>query len=163
MIKLYIIVGTIYVLGVFSIAIYINFQETETKPLAVASSLEDSGKEEISSSCKLLDAICKVESNGDCSKVGKVGELGCYQIRECYWIDALEHDPSIGGIYEDVLDEEYSQKIILAYWDRYATMKRLGRIPTDEDRARIHNGGPNGYKKSATVKYWNKIQNELRD
>ena len=161
MIKLYIIVGTIYVLGVFSIAIYINFQEP--KPLAVASSLEDSGKEEISSSCKLLDAICKVESNCDNTKVGDNGDsIGGYQIQYAYWLDATEFS-NIGGEYEDVLDNEYAQKIILAYWDRYATKNRLGHEPTDEDRARIHNGGPNGYKKSATVKYWNKIQNELHD
>jgi hypothetical protein len=131
--------------------------------LTIVATLEGSETGKVSHHVELLAAMCEVESNGDCSKVGKVGELGCYQIRECYWIDALEHDPSIGGVYEDVLDEEYSQKIILAYWDRYATKKRLGRIPTDEDRARIHNGGPNGYKKNATVKYWNKIQNELRD
>jgi hypothetical protein len=112
---------------------------------------------------KLLDNIRKIESNGDCSKIGKVGELGCYQIRECYWIDALEHDPSIGGEYEDVIDREYAEEVILAYWDRYATIKRLGHIPTDEDRARIHNGGPNGHKKTSTIEYWNKIKKELND
>ena len=129
--------------------------------LAMASTLEGSGSD--SSSCKLLDAIRKIESNGDCSKIGKVGELGCYQIRECFWIDALEHDPSIGGVYEDVIDKEYAEKCILAYWDRYANEKRLDRPVTDEDRARMHNGGPNGHKKTSTIKYWNKIQNELRD
>ena len=127
--------------------------------LAMVSTLEGSGSD--SSSCKLLDAIRKVESNGDCSKIGKVGELGCYQIRECFWIDALEHDPSIGGEYEDVIDREYAEKCIHAYWDRYATEKRLRRPVTDEDRARIHNGGPNGYKKTSTIKYWNNIQDEL--
>lgn len=51
---------------------------------------------------------------------------------------------------------------------RYATVKRLGRVPTVEDIARIHNGGPNGYKKTATTpaqklklknldKYWAKV------
>ena len=127
--------------------------------LAMASTLEGSGSD--SSPRKLLDAIRKVESNGDCSKIGKVGELGCYQIRECFWIDALEHDPSIGGVYEDVIDKEYAEKCILAYWDRYATEKRLNRPVTDKDRARMHNGGPNGHKKTSTIKYWNKIQNEL--
>ena len=32
---------------------------------------------------------------------------------------------------------------------------------TDEDRARIWNGGPNGYKKQATVKYWKKVKEHL--
>ena len=131
--------------------------------VAMVSTLEGSGNvsRRFAESSKLLDAICEVESNGDCSKIGKVGELGCYQIRECFWIDALEHDPSIGGEYEDVIDKEYAEKCILAYWDRYATEKRLSRPVTDEDRARIHNGGPNGHKKTATVKYWKKIKETL--
>jgi len=111
----------------------------------------------------LMDAICNVESNCDSSKVGDNGDsIGAYQIQYAYWLDATEFS-GIGGEYEDVLDDEYAQQIVLAYWNRYATMKRLGRIPTDEDRARIHNGGPNGYKKTATVIYWNNIKKELND
>ena len=41
---------------------------------------------------------------------------------------------------------------------RYATTSRLGHKPTCQDYARIHNGGPDGFKKSATLPYWNKIQ-----
>ena len=126
--------------------------------LTIAVTLEGFETEEVSRHVKLLAAMCEVESNGDCSKVGKVGELGCYQIRECFWLDALEWDSSIGGEYEDVIDREYAEKVIYAFWDRYANEKRLGRPVTDEDRARMHNGGPNGYKKTATVKYWNKIK-----
>jgi hypothetical protein len=29
--------------------------------------------------------------------------------------------------------------------------------------ARIHNGGPNGYKISGTVGYWGKVSKELKD
>ena len=131
--------------------------------LTIVATLEGSETGKVSRQVKLLAAMCEVESNGDCSKIGKVGELGCYQIRECFWIDALEHDPSIGGEYEDIIDREYAEKCIYAYWDRYATEKRLDRPVTDEDRARMHNGGPNGHKKTSTIKYWNKIQNELRN
>ena len=110
----------------------------------------------------LLDAMCEVETNCDPTKVGEANEIGWYQILPDFWTDALEHDPSIGGEYEDVAkDKEYAEKVILAYWDRYATIKRLGRVPTDEDRARIHNGGPNGYKKEATIAYWSKVRKEL--
>jgi hypothetical protein len=109
----------------------------------------------------LIDSICVVESNCDSTAIGAAGEIGAYQILECYWKDAVEHDPSIGGVYSDCLDKEYSKKVILSYWDRYCTEKRLGRKPTDEDRARIHNGGPNGYKKSSTLQYWKKIKAQL--
>ena len=63
--------------------------------------------------------------------------------------------------YLDCVDKDYSEKIMLAYWNRYCTEKRLGRKPTDEDRARIHNGGPNGYKKSSTVKYWQSVKSNI--
>ena len=46
--------------------------------------------------------------------------------------------------------------------DRYATEKRLGRPVTIEDIARIHNGGPNGYKKQATDVYWLKVKAQLK-
>lgn len=131
--------------------------------LTVVVTLEGFETGKVSRHVKLLAAMCEVESNGDCSKVGKVGELGCYQIRECFWIDALEYDSNIGGEYEDVIDREYAEKVIYAFWDRYATEERLGRPVTDEDRARMHNGGPNGYKKTKTIKYWDKVQNELRN
>ena len=113
---------------------------------------------------RLLAAMCEVESNCMTGKIGKDGEIGWYQILPDFWTDALEHDPSIGGEYEDVAkDKEYAEKVILAYWDRYATVKRLGREPTDEDRARIHNKGPNGYKKDSSLDYWNKVKAILNE
>jgi len=110
----------------------------------------------------LLDAICQVESNCDSSAVGDNGNaIGPYQIWHVYWKDAIEYDSSIGGKYEDCFDKEYSEKIINVYWKRYANEKRLGRKVTDEDRARIHNGGPNGYKKESTKDYWKLVKGEL--
>lgn len=84
--------------------------------------------------------------------------IGPYQIWKIYWKDALEFDPTIGGKYEDCFDRQYSERVVIAYMKRYATEKRLGRTPRYEDMARIHNGGPNGHKKSATDKYWNKVK-----
>lgn len=107
----------------------------------------------------LLDAMCEVESGCDPDVIGDNGNaIGPYQIWEVYWTDAIEHDSSIGGQYSDCMNKEYAEKVIFTYWDRYATEERLEHIPTDEDRARIHNGGPNGHKKESTVKYWKKVQ-----
>jgi len=114
-----------------------------------------------------LDAICKVESNCNPSAVGDNGNaIGAYQIWKSYWKDAIEHDPSIGGVYEDCLNKTYSEKIVRAYMDRYATERRLGRPVTDEDRARMHNGGPRavwatGKKKQNLDIYWGKVKREL--
>lgn len=112
----------------------------------------------------LLDAICQVESGCDSDAVGDGGDsIGAYQIQYAYWFDAVQFDPSIGGVYKDVLNKDYSRKVIFAYWDRYATKKRLGHEPTLEDLARIHNGGPNGCKKNATVIYWVKVDKVLNN
>ncbi len=107
----------------------------------------------------LLAAICSVESNCNDDAVGDGGDsIGAYQIQYAYWKDATDFDKSIGGSYQDCKDSEYSRKIVLAYWSRYAIIDRVGEEVTDEDRARIHNGGPNGYKRNSTNKYWTKVK-----
>ena len=80
-------------------------------------------------------------------KDGKDGEIGPMQITEGCWIDATEHDPSIGGVYRDCYSLEYSIKIFRAYMDRY------GRGLTDCQRARIWNGGPDGHLEDCTLHY----------
>ena len=112
---------------------------------------------------KLLDAMYIVESDSGRRTVGDDGRaLGPYQIWRSYWQDALEFDPSIGGVYEDVKNKDYAERVILAYWARYATVRRLGRVPTMEDLARIHNGGPKGATSPNTARYWDKIQRALK-
>lgn len=106
----------------------------------------------------LLEAIAIVESNKNDNAVGDNGKsIGRYQIQKAYWKDAVEHKPNIGGEYEDILGNyEYSTTIVYAYWDRYG--KRVGY--DFESLARIHNGGPTGYKKESTVDYWKKVKTE---
>jgi hypothetical protein len=47
------------------------------------------------------------------------------------------------------------------YLSHYATAARLGRLPTEEDCARIWNGGPTGWKKRSTEKYWARVKAEI--
>lgn len=111
---------------------------------------------------RLLNAIRIVESGGNDNAVGDGGKaIGPYQIWRSYWKDALEHDPSIGGSYENCYERKYAERVVQAYMARYANERRLGHEPTFEDIARIHNGGPNGHRKRATIPYWNKVQREL--
>lgn len=87
--------------------------------------------------------------------------LGALQIRRKYHDDAVEHDRTLQSgqsTHEKCLAKEpstadqrlksfeYSKKVGNAYMARYATAKRLGRTPTEKDFARIHNGGPTGWK-----------------
>ena len=43
---------------------------------------------------------------------------------------------------------------MLAYWRRYGA-------ETDEQKARVWNGGPRGMSKKATERYWRKVESEL--
>lgn len=106
----------------------------------------------------LVRAIHLVETGGRTGPImGDNGAaMGPLQIHRACWIDA-----NLGGKYEDVADLSYAKRVFAAYMARYATERRLGRPVTDEDRARIWNGGPNGYKKKATLPYWNKVKKEL--
>ena len=117
----------------------------------------------------LLDAMRQVESRGDVCAIGDGGRsFGSYQIMEAYYSDALQFNPSLadgGRTFSDVWgtgSEAYSELVIMSYMGRYATPGRLERQPTNEDIARIHNGGPNGYMRDSTLPYWNLVMAELQ-
>lgn len=78
--------------------------------------------------------------------------IGHFQISYAYWKDATDHDPSIGGTWEDCINRDYGVKIVNAYMDRYAKGK------SDEYKSRVHNGGPNGHKLKSTKAYWLSIK-----
>lgn len=65
--------------------------------------------------------------------------------------------------HEDVMSRVRSERMMLYYWFWWGReyQKKTGRKVSYEILARIHNGGPIGWKKEGTVKYWNKVRNEL--
>lgn len=114
---------------------------------------------------RLIDALIQVESGGNDNAVGdkhlKRKAYGCLQIRQpC--IDDINR--RFGTVYtaEDCLgNRELSVWICERYLEIYAIKKRLGHEPTNEDRARVWNGGPSGWKKNSTLGYWKKIEKVL--
>ena len=119
---------------------------------------------------QLLDAMKQVESGGNPCAIGDNGRsIGAYQIMKAYYDDASQFNPHLRDCcrtYKNVWgkdSEAYSEEVIRSYMGRYATQQRLGRPPTNEDIARIHNGGPNGYKRTATDSYWEKVMSQLRN
>lgn len=107
----------------------------------------------------LLPLLAHVESNGNPKAVGDGGKaIGIYQIHESYWQDATQYDKTIGGKYQDCFDSVYAERIVRAYFRRYAP-----KNATIEQLARLHNGGCNILKKQNTkawentTKYWQKI------
>ena len=117
------------------------------------------------------NAIKYVESSGDENAVGDNGmSIGPLQIQKHYYEDAVERNHALqSGKYEGFTYEnckgpgsfEYSRAVAESYMRRYATKQRLGRPPTYEDMARIHNGGPNGFKRKATLEYWERVKKAL--
>jgi len=106
---------------------------------------------------KCLQCICKIESN--CQPLGCKWDVnspscGYYQLKQVYWIDCGKPGSSLEACAKD---RACSEKCVRAYMTRYATKCTGGRTPTCQDYARIHNGGPTGCSKQATVGYWNKV------
>ena len=105
---------------------------------------------------RLLDAIAQVESNNYSRAVGDGGcALGKYQIHKAYWKDGIR----ILGVkwsYRDASDPQKARQVVRAYLGHYGKGKTLIQI------ARIHNGGPRGYRKKATLSYGRKIRNLLK-
>mgnify|MGYP003677449911 FL=1 len=111
----------------------------------------------------LIDALIQVESNGNDDAVGDNGNaIGCLQIWKIYHTDATERS-NIGGEYLDCYKRDYAILVFDAYMRRYARSAWTDPLKFDAEKvARIHNGGPKGYKKKATEKYWKKVLTLLR-
>ena len=52
--------------------------------------------------------------------------------------------------------------LYLTYWGKQYE-KKTGKEVTDEVYSKIHNGGPNGWNKESTEKYWKKVKELLYD
>jgi len=112
---------------------------------------------------KLIPALIKVESNGNDNAIGDDGEaVGCLQLHKIY-IDDVNRIYNTGTNlfdYKDAYNRTKSIRITgayLKYWGQHFE-KINNKKCSLEDLARIHNGGPEGYKKPETVKYWEKVQ-----
>ena len=105
---------------------------------------------------QLIDIIEQIESNGNLNAIGDMGKAyGCMQIHQGT-LDDFNRWNNTNYKLLDLMGEkgrQISRLIFDEYMSHYATEARIGRAVTDVDRARIWNGGPNGFKKSATRGY----------
>jgi len=76
--------------------------------------------------------------------------LGPLQIHRGYHADAR-----IGGDYSRCADLDYSKRVVSAYLQRYAP--KAWAAGDVETLARVHNGGPRGDRKQATINYGKKV------
>ena len=111
----------------------------------------------------ILRALHQVESGGRIEAPDGDGGLaiGPLQIHRAYWADAQKQDPQLGGAYEDCRNLTYAERVVRAYMQRHAASAwALGEAETI---ARIHNGGPQGKDRAATLGYWQSVRRHLPD
>lgn len=108
---------------------------------------------------RVLTAIEYVESGGRGAETpdGDGGKaIGPFQIHRVYWLDATERRPDLREQgYAACHDPIYAREVVRCYLERY-------HAKTPEQMARIHNGGPKGCSKKATIPYWDKVREALR-
>ena len=104
----------------------------------------------------LLDSIAEIESNTRADAIGDRGQaIGAYQIHRAYWEDGTR----ILGVdwsYCEAFNPIKARRVVRAYLLYYGKGKSL------MDLARIHNGGPTGYRKKSTLVYARKIRSLLK-
>lgn len=107
----------------------------------------------------LLDAIADVESLGQVNRSRCIGDngkaRGMYQLHKEY-IEDVNRFAKTSYTWADAFNPSTARKIVKLYIEHYSSANA-----SDEDMARIHNGGPRGHRKSCTLGYWTKINKYL--
>lgn len=115
----------------------------------------------------LIDALCVVESKnspkakGD-YRHGRPMAIGVLQLWDIYVDDVNRFaQTSYTSVdrWDPIKSREITKLYLIHYGKRYTRL--TGKPCTFEVLARIHNGGPNGWKKEATKSYWKKVQKVL--
>ena len=109
---------------------------------------------------EIFVALREIETGGIKNEgrraIGDGGKaIGPLQIHRDYWLDS-----KVPGRFEDCRDPAYARRVVLAYWRRYCP-EALEKLDA-EVLARVHNGGPKGDRKEATMVFWRKVERELR-
>lgn len=104
---------------------------------------------------KLIAAIIYVESRGDSMAHNKREDaVGVLQIRPIM----LREVNRLLGYDKYNLEDRWSKAKSI---EMFEVIREHTTNPTDEKLARNWNGGWNGYKKPSTLKYWNKVKEQL--
>jgi hypothetical protein len=107
----------------------------------------------------LLAALIAVESGGNDLAVGDNGRaIGALQIHAGV-VQDVNRRFGTSYTHAGMTNRTDACQVCRLYLKAYATPQRLGRPVTAADQARIWNGGPNGYRRDATLPYLRKVQN----
>ena len=104
----------------------------------------------------LISALIAVESSGNDLAIGDNGRaVGPLQIHRGVVLDVNRFTGS-NYRWESMTNRAQARAVCAAYLTHY------GRGATTEQLARRWNGGPTGDRKTATVAYWRRIQQEMK-
>jgi hypothetical protein len=113
---------------------------------------------------KLIPVLIQVESSGNDKAISDNGKAyGCLQI----W-DVVVKD--VNRVYKTNYKHEHMFYrnnacevcfLYLTFWGKRYEIN-TGKVATMEVLSKIWNGGPSGYKKKATEKYWTKVKRLLK-
>ena len=110
----------------------------------------------------LLAALLAVESGGNDRAVGDHGRaIGALQIHAAV-VQDVNRRHGTRYTHAGMTRRRDAVAVATLYLGTYATRERLGRPVTDADRARIWNGGPDGWRKAATVAYAERVRRATR-
>lgn len=106
---------------------------------------------------QLIDAIAVVESNR-----GATSE-NVYQLKPIYVRDVCRITRQTLTHEQATSSDEIARWCIGAYWEHYgARCARIsGKAADAQALARIHNGGPDGWRKPETLPYWRRVSEAL--
>lgn len=112
----------------------------------------------------LFAAMRQVESYNGRELVGDHGmSRGVYHIQACY-IKDVNRVYSTKFTLVDRDDPVKAHRIVRLYLAHYGRVynKTTGKPVTCEVLARIHNGGPEGWRKKSTLKHWKRVERAMR-
>lgn len=101
----------------------------------------------------LFSAIAMVESDRGATSDN------VYQIRDIY-IDDINRIYGLDVAYNAKYCRVKAELLMVLYWMHYGEryQRITGNPPDSEVLARIHNGGPDGWKKKSTEGYWARVK-----
>lgn len=135
---------------------------TSSKPATSAAGATDYSKLLTPEFYRALASVESGAMGGDAAINEGEKAHGRYQIRPIYLADGNRF-AGTNYTLEDMHDAAKAQQVMDAYLRHYgdAYVRNTGKPLTQEVLSRIHNGGPKGYDKSATDKYWKAVSGFL--
>lgn len=133
---------------------------TPTPPLTYIQPIETKQPTKIKQPVDLIDALIYVESRGNEKAYASSEEAaGCLQIRPIMVMEVNRILKKLNKKQRYTLEDRWDcgkSKEMFYIW------KDFHHKDSNEERiARNWNGGPNGYKKTQTEKYWTKVKQQL--